>query len=129
MRSAIAGGATHLLVMRSRPDGKNLVSTSKVGKLMTKRYFGRKLGKDRIADYMGSYKNRIRYGEDILLLNRATKQPPLHARTPGAFKPHLTLSDEETSPAPVEAEFPHALAVAITMKSCHYVDRCITMGQ
>jgi len=113
MRSAIAGGATHLLVLRSRPDGKNLVSTSKVGKLMTQRYFGRKLGKDRIADYMVSNKNRIRYVEDILRLNRATKQPPLHARTPGAFKPHLTLSDEETSPDPVEAEFPHALAVAM----------------
>jgi predicted patatin/cPLA2 family phospholipase len=113
MRSALAGGATHLVVLRSRPDGKNLVGTSKVGNKMTKRYFGRKLGKDRIVDYMVNSRNRIRYIEDILRLNHATKNPSSKERTPGAFKPVLTLSDEESGLHPVEAEFPHALAIAM----------------
>jgi hypothetical protein len=78
-----------------------------------KRYFGRKLGKNRIVDYMVSVKNRIRYVEDILRLNSATTSPPTQERTPGAFKPVLSLSDEGSGIDPIESEFPHALAIAM----------------
>jgi predicted acylesterase/phospholipase RssA len=113
LRSAIAGGATHIVMLRTRPDGKNLIKTSKVGNAISKRYFGKKLKKDHIVDYCNRNQNRVRYAEDILRLNRATMTPPSTDPIPGEFKPVLTLGDEATGRRPDESQFPQAMAIAM----------------
>jgi len=70
-RAALAEGATHVLVLRTRPDGVNLVRKQAIiEKLISHRFFRRKLGLRRMAKHMEQQRHRVLYAEDILRLNQ-----------------------------------------------------------
>jgi predicted acylesterase/phospholipase RssA len=70
-RAALAEGATHVLVLRTRPDGVNLVRKQAIiEKLISHRFFRRKQGLPRMAKHMEQQRHRILYAEDILRLNQ-----------------------------------------------------------
>jgi len=72
-RSALQENCTHILVLRSRPDG---ISVSKkdpiIDTLAIRRYFKGVLRMFDIYEYMKNRGHRIRYAEDILRLNEET---------------------------------------------------------
>jgi hypothetical protein len=58
-RAALAEGATHVLVLRTRPDGLNLVRKQAViEKLIAHRFFRRKEGLPRMAEHMAQQQHR-----------------------------------------------------------------------
>ena len=76
-RAALAEGATHVLVLRTRPDGVNVVKKqSAFEKLVGHRFFKRKMRLPHVADHMMEQKHRQIYAEDILTLNEGLSTPP-----------------------------------------------------
>ena len=76
-RAALAEGATHVLVLRTRPDGVNVVKKqSAFEKLVGHRFFKRKMRLPHVADHMMEQKHRQIYAEDILTLNEGLSAPP-----------------------------------------------------
>jgi len=72
-KSALANGCTHVLVLRTRPDGINCMPRpSKVEAGMMKNFFA---DMPDVADYLIQMKHKEVYCEDILRLNQATKSP------------------------------------------------------
>ena len=72
-RSAIAEGATHTLVMRTRADGDKVTKDmSVIERLLMRRFFKRKNDLPEMYDHMRDGVNRRIYAEDILRLNRAS---------------------------------------------------------
>lgn len=70
-RSAIAEGATHVLVLRTVPDGINIVrKQSIVEKFIARRFFCGQMRMPHMAEHMMQQLHRITYAEDILVLNR-----------------------------------------------------------
>eukprot|EP00903_Cladosiphon_okamuranus_P016650 g15353.t1 len=71
-QTAIDDGCTHVLVLRSRPDGTNLLGKPKiVERLITHRFFKRK-SKDPVSyKFMKSGGHKKLYAESVLTLNEA----------------------------------------------------------
>jgi predicted patatin/cPLA2 family phospholipase len=73
-KSALENGCTHVLVMRTRPDGINCVpKPSKIEAKMMRNFFE---DRPEIADYLIEMKHKQVYCEDVLRLNEASKSPP-----------------------------------------------------
>ena len=73
-RSALADGCTHVLVLRTRPDGLNCARVvSMAEKAIYHRWFIRKNGLDEICAYMSEGGHRRVYAEDIALLNECSR--------------------------------------------------------
>eukprot|EP00638_Chattonella_subsalsa_P001984 CAMPEP_0117763150 /NCGR_PEP_ID=MMETSP0947-20121206/18440_1 /TAXON_ID=44440 /ORGANISM="Chattonella subsalsa, Strain CCMP2191" /LENGTH=494 /DNA_ID=CAMNT_0005584749 /DNA_START=196 /DNA_END=1680 /DNA_ORIENTATION=- len=71
-RSAISDGCTHLVVLRSRPDGLNVCgSKSALERLIMRRYFRRKNRLPSMYKYMKALGHKEIYSEDMLILNEA----------------------------------------------------------
>ncbi|KAJ1623049.1 acyl transferase/acyl hydrolase/lysophospholipase [Pavlovales sp. CCMP2436] len=69
-RAAIAEGCTHVLVLRTQPDGKRVSKKLSLGEaLIAKRYFGRKFKNPKMLQHMLTQVPKRLYVEDILLLN------------------------------------------------------------
>ena len=74
-RLAVREGATHVLVLRTRPDGVNVVRRQSIfERLIAWRFFERKMRMPHMYKHMRNQQHRQRYAEDILLLNEAAKQ-------------------------------------------------------
>lgn len=74
-RLAVREGATHVLVLRTRPDGVNVVRRQSIfERLIAWRFFERKMRMPHMYKHMRDQQHRQRYAEDILLLNEAAKQ-------------------------------------------------------
>jgi hypothetical protein len=72
--SAIAEGATHVLVLRSRPDGVNVLGkSSPMERMISKRFFRRKNQLQHIDEYMKKQLHKKVYAKAILHLNQAAK--------------------------------------------------------
>ena len=69
-RSAIAEGCTHVIVLRTRPDGTDVTGKSSLfEKLIMRRFFKRKNQLPKIYQYMRKQYHRRVYAEDVLFLN------------------------------------------------------------
>lgn len=67
-RSAVAEGATHVLVLRTRPDGTNVVKKPSVfERLIAHRFFRRKMRMPRMAAHMIDQRHRRRCAARLLL--------------------------------------------------------------
>ncbi|PFH38404.1 phospholipase, patatin family protein [Besnoitia besnoiti] len=77
-RSAIADGYNHVLVLRSRPDGKRVGRLggieAAVENRVARRFFAGKHKLRHVYEYMRQRKHRIRYMKDMLMLNEATNE-------------------------------------------------------
>jgi len=70
-RSAVAEGATHIVCLRSRPDGVDVTGKSSiVEKLILWRFFLRKNSLKKVYEYMRNGFHKRRYGEQVLELNK-----------------------------------------------------------
>ena len=93
-RSAINDGATHVLVLRTKPDGSNvLVKSSLFERMIMRRFWLRKLGLKRMFRWMSLQFHKKVYAEDVIYLNDKTKE------TRGSFE--------------IKEGEPHVMAVAI----------------
>jgi hypothetical protein len=73
-RTALEEGATDVVVLRSRPDGKDVTGkTSLFEKLIFWRFFKKKNRLDRIYKYMRTHQQKKLYAELVLELNEATR--------------------------------------------------------
>jgi predicted acylesterase/phospholipase RssA len=73
-KSAIAEGATHVIVLRTRPDGTDVTGkTSIFERMILHRYFQRKNKLPRIFDYMRKGLHKMLYAQDVLTLNDKAK--------------------------------------------------------
>lgn len=71
-RSALNEGATHVVVLRTRPDGTDVTGKSSVfEKLIVRRFFMRKNKLPRIFERMRMHLHKKLYAEDIITLNQA----------------------------------------------------------
>ena len=69
---AIDEGATHVLVLRTRPDGADVTGKSSLfERLIVKRFFKRKNNLPNIWEYMRKHLHKKRYAEDVITLNEA----------------------------------------------------------
>ena len=82
-RLAVREGATHVLVLRTRPDGLNIVRRPSITeRLVAHRFFARKMRMPHMYRHMRDQKHRQRYAEDILLLNEAVHRSAGDGQTP-----------------------------------------------
>ena len=73
-RSAISEGATHVVVLRSRPDGADVTGKSSIfERMIMRRFFLRKNKLKNIYKYMRSHRHKKQYAEDVITLNEAAK--------------------------------------------------------
>lgn len=73
-RSAITEGATHVVVLRTRPDGVDVTGKPSVfERLIMKRFFLKKNKLPPIFDRMNKQLHKKLYGEDIIVLNEAAQ--------------------------------------------------------
>jgi len=73
-RSAISEGATHVVVLRSRPDGADVTGKSSIfERMIMRRFFLRKNKLENIYKYMRSHRHKKQYAEDVITLNEAAK--------------------------------------------------------
>jgi len=73
-RSAVKEGATHVLVLRTRPDGSDVSGKSSIlDKLIVRRFFMRKNKFPRVFKRLRTHLHKKRYAEDVLILNKAAK--------------------------------------------------------
>lgn len=69
-RSAIEEGATHVVVLRTRPDGTDVTGKSSIfERMIFRRFFKRKNKLPKIIDYMKKGLHKMQYGKDVLALN------------------------------------------------------------
>lgn len=68
--SAIKNGATHVIVLRTRPDGADVTGKSSFfERLIFRRFFLRKNSLGNIFRYVRQYRHKKRYAESVLELN------------------------------------------------------------
>ena len=73
-KSALANGCTHVLVLRTRPDGIDCMPRpSKVEAGMMRNFFAEMPD---VVDYLVGMKHKEIYCQDVLRLNAATQTPP-----------------------------------------------------
>lgn len=86
-RSAINDGATHVVTIRSRPDGVDVTGKASVfERLIFRRFLLRKNRLPHIFKYLKQYLHKKRYGEDVLTLNKFASSRRDHRDT---SKPHI----------------------------------------
>lgn len=72
--SAVGEGATHVMTLRSRPDGVAVgTKQSVLETTMLRRFFKRKLGHPEVYDYMKHAGHRRLYADNILQLNAGNR--------------------------------------------------------
>lgn len=85
---AVAEGATHVICLRSRPDGVDVTGKSSFfERLIVRRFFMRK---NKLKDaylYMKRHLHKKRYAEDVILLNEGAND--LNRAYTDTTKPHL----------------------------------------
>ena len=84
-RSALNEGATHVLVIRSRPDGKDLTGKSSFFEgLIYRRFFLRKNRLPRIYRYFRRELHKLLYAKDVLRLNQdaESERDPYNVKDP-----------------------------------------------
>lgn len=73
-RSAVRENCTHVVALRTKPDGVSVTSPmSFIERLIMTRFFGRKLGMPHLVAWMGRQYHKLVYAEDILVLNEANR--------------------------------------------------------
>eukprot|EP00545_Synedropsis_sp_CCMP1620_P000637 CAMPEP_0119004626 /NCGR_PEP_ID=MMETSP1176-20130426/1256_1 /TAXON_ID=265551 /ORGANISM="Synedropsis recta cf, Strain CCMP1620" /LENGTH=533 /DNA_ID=CAMNT_0006956357 /DNA_START=153 /DNA_END=1754 /DNA_ORIENTATION=+ len=73
-RSAVDEGATHVVVLRTRPDGADVTGKSSIfERMLFRRFFKRKNKLPKILDYMKKGLHKMQYGKDVLALNLMAK--------------------------------------------------------
>ena len=69
-RSAIASGSTHVLAIRSRPDGANVLEKpTLLERMMMKRYFQKKFNLPRMYNRVKTMLHKMIYSEDVIFLD------------------------------------------------------------
>jgi len=87
-RAAVLEKATHVVVLRSRPDGVDVTGkTSLFEKMIIRRFFLRKNNLKNIYDYMRKGLHKKRYAEDVIVLNEAAHD--MNRPYSDTEKPHL----------------------------------------
>lgn len=87
-RAAVSEKATHVVVLRSRPDGVDVTGkTSIFEKLIFRRFFLRKNSLRNIYEYMRKGLHKKRYAEDVIVLNEAARD--MNRPYSDTEKPHL----------------------------------------
>eukprot|EP00577_Skeletonema_sp_RCC1716_P006255 CAMPEP_0113400088 /NCGR_PEP_ID=MMETSP0013_2-20120614/15924_1 /TAXON_ID=2843 ORGANISM="Skeletonema costatum, Strain 1716" /NCGR_SAMPLE_ID=MMETSP0013_2 /ASSEMBLY_ACC=CAM_ASM_000158 /LENGTH=618 /DNA_ID=CAMNT_0000285109 /DNA_START=70 /DNA_END=1922 /DNA_ORIENTATION=+ /assembly_acc=CAM_ASM_000158 len=87
-RAALLEKATHVLVLRSRPDGVDVTGkTSIFEKLIFRRFFLKKNSLRNIYEYMRKGLHKKRYAEDVIVLNEAAND--MNRPYSDTEKPHL----------------------------------------
>ncbi|KAL3777400.1 hypothetical protein ACHAWO_008841 [Cyclotella atomus] len=86
--TAVAEGATHVICLRSRPDGVDVTGKSSFfERLIVRRFFMRK---NKLKDaylYMRRHLHKKRYAEDVILLNEGAND--VNRKYTDTTKPHL----------------------------------------
>jgi predicted acylesterase/phospholipase RssA len=87
-RAALSENATHVIVLRSRPDGVDVTGkTSILEKLIFRRFFLAKNRLRNIYEYMRKGLHKKRYAEDVIVLNEAAHD--MNRPYSDTEKPHL----------------------------------------
>jgi len=88
-RAAISEGATHVICLRSRPDGVDVTGgkSSFFEKLIIRRFLMRKNGLRKAYEHMKKYFHKKVYGEQVLELNGCAQD--FHRPYSDTSKPHL----------------------------------------
>eukprot|EP00986_Skeletonema_menzelii_P008287 scaffold3437_cov145-Skeletonema_menzelii.AAC.19 len=87
-RAALLENATHVIVLRSRPDGVDVTGkTSIFEKLIFRRFFLTKNRLRNIYEYMRKGLHKKRYAEDVIVLNNAAHD--MNRPYSDTEKPHL----------------------------------------
>ncbi len=82
-RSAVEAGCTHVLVLRSRPDGENVIVKSKLAeKLIMRRFFKKKYGAVEAYDYMKAGGHKKVYADAVLELNAKARATAVSSNGP-----------------------------------------------
>ena len=90
-KSALENGCTHVLVLRTRPDGINCMpKASKVEAGMMRNFFA---DMPDVAEYLVTMKHKQVYCEDILHLNQATQSPPERGQQLLAIAPPVGVEE------------------------------------
>ena len=85
--TAVAEGSTHVICLRSRPDGVDVTGKSSFfEKLIVKRFFMRKNKLKAAFLYMKNHMHKKRYAEDVIILNEGAKD--IHRDYSDTTKPH-----------------------------------------
>jgi len=94
---AIDDGATHVIVLRTRPDGTDVTGKSSIfERLIFRRFFLRKNKLRNMYNYMRRHGHKKKYAEDVIKLNDASKDQRDYRDT---SKPHiLTIAVPPGSP-------------------------------
>ncbi|CAM9200175.1 unnamed protein product [Chrysoparadoxa australica] len=91
--TAVADGCTHILVLRSRPDGANVVGKPKLAEIaLWRRFFKRKSRHPEAYKYMKAGGHKKHYAEAVLTLNAAAAQ---EASDDGPYLMAVSLKDGE----------------------------------
>ncbi|KAL7480569.1 hypothetical protein ACHAW6_011191 [Cyclotella cf. meneghiniana] len=87
-RPAISEGATHVICLRSRPDGVDVTGKSSLfERLIVRRFFIRKNKLQEAYLYMKKHLHKKRYAEDVIILNEAAHD--VKRTYSDTSKPHL----------------------------------------
>lgn len=87
-RAAVSENATHVIVLRSRPDGVDVTGkTSLFEKMIIRRFFLNKNNLRNIYEYMRKGLHKKRYAEDVIVLNEAARD--MKRPYSETEKPHL----------------------------------------
>ncbi|KAL9191323.1 hypothetical protein ACHAXT_001029 [Thalassiosira profunda] len=87
-RAAISEGATHVICLRSRPDGVDVTGKRSVlEKMVVRRFLKRKNSLANAYGYMKKQLHKRLYGEQVLELNRGAND--VHRPYSDTSKPHL----------------------------------------
>ncbi len=102
--SAILEGATHVICLRSNPDGVDVTGkTSFFEKLILRRFFLRKNNLRNIYRYMRKHLHKKVYAENVIILNQAAKD--MERPYTDTSKPHmLPIAVPPGSPAVTRLE-------------------------
>ena len=87
-RAAVSEGATHVICLRSRPDGVDVTGKSSIfERLILKRFFLRKNSLRKAYEYMKKGLHKKRYAEQVIELNQAATD--MNRPYSDTAKPHL----------------------------------------
>ena len=87
-RAAISEGATHIICLRSRPDGADVTGKSSIfEKLIIRRFLLRKNRLRKAYEYMKRHLHKKRYAEQVIELNDGARD--IHRPFSDTSKPHL----------------------------------------
>lgn len=87
-RAAISEGATHVICLRSRPDGADVTGKSSIfEKLIIRRFLLRKNRLRKAYEYMKRHLHKKRYAEQVIELNDGARD--MHRPFSDTSKPHL----------------------------------------